>query len=610
MSNTNTEVLTTAYEKLQKALTQSNTVLPKLEEAIEKGNLDNYATTSDLEDIANEYAKKTEVNSLASSKAEKSDLNVTNANVSKNTTDIATQTARIDSFTSLAEGSTTGDAELIDARTVNGTTYDNAGGAIRAVGNGTGISNNAITFSKRTVLGEHTRIVCYTNEPIQLDIANKKIIFPANDYNCLFVGKTLYKIASGYELDVSGNNSSCFVWYDISTYTFKTFEANNLNENCVYIGAVWWNNTNGDYVNSDFNFDYVIKDDNETNAKIKGNISQWNIYPECRPVEIYSQNSWNIDTVNKKLIIDKTGYCKVFVNGYLRNISESEIDLDIGATHILILYNRITEKLFATSIPDSQTTNTKHCHSLGVVDLSNPFKSTLRCKFTVNEYNSNDTFKRWYNKKIGCLGDSITYGAGGTSWVTRLKELTGCSEAINYGISGTTIETNGTGKSFVERYTSMADDLDLICVWGGVNDHHWTGTPGRPFGNINSPTSETNSFYGALKNLCEGLLTKYPNKTIMFITPMKNRGYVSGDKTCYAWNEPNEIGKTLKDYRNAIIEVCDYYSIPVLDLYSCGGISPMVTAQDSALLADHLHPNTTGNLEVLAPKIASFMNNL
>ena len=53
MSNTNTEVLTTAYEKLQKALTQSNTVLPKLEEAVEKGNLDNYATVSQLEEKAN-----------------------------------------------------------------------------------------------------------------------------------------------------------------------------------------------------------------------------------------------------------------------------------------------------------------------------------------------------------------------------------------------------------------------------------------------------------------------------------------------------------------------------------------------------------------------------
>lgn len=57
MSNTNTEVLATAYEKLQGAITQSNTVLPKLEEAVEKGNLDNYATVSQLEDIENKTTK-------------------------------------------------------------------------------------------------------------------------------------------------------------------------------------------------------------------------------------------------------------------------------------------------------------------------------------------------------------------------------------------------------------------------------------------------------------------------------------------------------------------------------------------------------------------------
>ena len=52
MSNTNTEIVTTAYEKLQGALTQANTVLPPLQEAVEKGNLDNYATVSQLEEKA------------------------------------------------------------------------------------------------------------------------------------------------------------------------------------------------------------------------------------------------------------------------------------------------------------------------------------------------------------------------------------------------------------------------------------------------------------------------------------------------------------------------------------------------------------------------------
>lgn len=124
MSNTNTEVLTTAYEKLQGALTQSNTVLPKLQEAIEKGNLDNYATTSDLEE-----------------KAKQSDVNTLNA--------------RIDSFTTLAEGSTTGDAELADGRVgADGTTYSNIGGAIRGQYNNlfTQINKNNLIFKNNDKL--------------------------------------------------------------------------------------------------------------------------------------------------------------------------------------------------------------------------------------------------------------------------------------------------------------------------------------------------------------------------------------------------------------------------------------------------------------------------
>ena len=83
-----------------------------------------------------------------------------------------------------------------------------------------------------------------------------------------------------------------------------------------------------------------------------------------------------------------------------------------------------------------------------------------------------------------------------------------------------------------------------------------------------------------------------------------------GKSTCPAWNEPNGIRKTLTDYRNAIIEVCDFYSIPVLDLYTLSGISPENENQVENLMPDRLHPNTKGNLEILAPKISSFMNNL
>ena len=62
----------------------------------------------------------------------KTDLATTNRNVAANTTNIAINSARIDAFTNLATGSTTGDAELIDGRIgANGKTYTTIGNAIR-----------------------------------------------------------------------------------------------------------------------------------------------------------------------------------------------------------------------------------------------------------------------------------------------------------------------------------------------------------------------------------------------------------------------------------------------------------------------------------------------
>ena len=93
------------------------------------------ANKSDTDAALSSKADKSEL----STKADKSALEATNASVSANTSNIqelstesTVLSARMDEFTKLEEGSTTGDAELIDGRIgSDGKTYDNIGGAIR-----------------------------------------------------------------------------------------------------------------------------------------------------------------------------------------------------------------------------------------------------------------------------------------------------------------------------------------------------------------------------------------------------------------------------------------------------------------------------------------------
>lgn len=194
----------------------------------------------------------------------------------------------------------------------------------------------------------------------------------------------------------------------------------------------------------------------------------------------------------------------------------------------------------------------------------------------------------WNGKTWNVLGDSITFGAKTKlTYHAYLKEKLNIATVNNYGISGSTIavNSNATGDGMCVRYTNMDNNADIISVAGGVNDHGIN----TPLGDISSTDNKT--FYGALKILCEGLLTKYPLKTIFFITPMHYTNFFKGDTT-------NNLNLPLADYVNAIIEVCRMYSIPVLDNYSNIGIYPKNSTQYSTYTADGLHPNEEGHKKI------------
>ena len=202
------------------------------------------------------------------------------------------------------------------------------------------------------------------------------------------------------------------------------------------------------------------------------------------------------------------------------------------------------------------------------------------------------------NKIANFLGDSQTEVNNHKNkiYCDWVKEILGLSKANNYGISGTTIAKKNASDNtaMCVRYTNMDNNADLICVMGGVNDR-WFNCQLGNFGDTDPIT-----FYGAMETLCDGLLTKYPGKTIIFITPTEQN-----HNGC---NSANNTGYTATDFANAMKRVCAKYSIPVFDANTCSGIYPLNQANASIYTTDKLHLNNKGH-EVLGNKLSKFILN-
>ena len=267
----------------------------------------------------------------------------------------------------------------------------------------------------------------------------------------------------------------------------------------------------------------------------------------------------------------------------INNINESlntKANASDIPTNTSELYN---DSGFLTSIPSEYVTETEmneaiaNVSSGGSVDLSgNVFKNK-----TANFLGDSQTEVNNHKNKIYC------------DWV---KEILGLSKANNYGISGTTIAKKNASDNtaMCVRYANMDNNADLICVMGGVNDR-WFNCQLGNFGDTDPIT-----FYGAMETLCDGLLTKYPGKTIIFITPTEQN-----HNGC---NSANKTGYTATDFANAMKRVCAKYSIPVFDANTCSGIYPLNQANASIYTTDKLHLNNKGH-EVLGNKLSKFILN-
>lgn len=209
-------------------------------------------------------------------------------------------------------------------------------------------------------------------------------------------------------------------------------------------------------------------------------------------------------------------------------------------------------------------------------------------------------------KKVAFIGDSIT-AAGG--YANTFANLYGCT-VVNLGVSGTCIANNTSNNLGANRFVTRATaenlaGVDLIVVFGGTNDFSYDIKPiGDLFvvqdrtatGNIGNKTivapADTDAFGGALHDLIKTIQTNAPTIPIVFMTPLRRGRYTASNPTSL---ENNKYGNFMREFAEAIIEICTFYSIPVLDLNAVSNLDFTNIDIAAKYSSDTLHPNAAGH---------------
>lgn len=204
------------------------------------------------------------------------------------------------------------------------------------------------------------------------------------------------------------------------------------------------------------------------------------------------------------------------------------------------------------------------------------------------------------DKKIACLGDSITQAANlenmedyqQYSYPTKLAEILGAKEVVNLGIGGSSIGRYWQD-AYVERYMEIPEDTDLILVMGGTNDGFCLHK--ENVGNFEERAPRT--LIGDLDELMRGLKENYPDAEVVFITPL-----------------PNVLHDILRKERpelmsqrvivDSMMVLAKEYEFDVIDLYDSNLLDSHDAAVISNYMPDGVHCNPDG-YQILAEHIAA-----
>lgn len=204
---------------------------------------------------------------------------------------------------------------------------------------------------------------------------------------------------------------------------------------------------------------------------------------------------------------------------------------------------------------------------------------------------------RFYGKKMSCFGDSYTSQEG---WQPTAKTILGLDSYANVAIYGGVLTTGYAG------ITNVDTSSNILTIWYGTNDY----SNNQPIGTIDDDATTPTTFYGALKYVFEWVSANIPTCLIVPITHTQRWAstadvqFISDNGYGTDGQPKNNLGFSLADYANAIIDVASRYGYKTLDFNRCGQVNK--NNEGSFYGSDHLHP-TAKSYTLLGHKIAKFI---
>lgn len=397
---------------------------------------------------------------------------------------------RMDTFTSLSEGSTTGDAELQDIRVgANGTTYDTAGNAVRG---------------QYSQLKEDLAKLFVDNNTPSLTIEENKYI----DYN----NGRATSHTSGSPKSVSGIVVPCnsaikivlkyvpfggdrgFAFYDENNKFLKGY---GYTPNVLEYSVVTPIKARYLAITS-FDYDYkVIQFDGNSLSNTLSSIldndyesEQLNKYFDIDNNELYDSTYYAI----RKLYVLEGETLKINTHGFTHNSVGIGFFCSRGMG--LISKHRITESIFELTVPNrANYVLISYRQELGIdieIDvkkqafIKNPYQN-----YPLSKLDMSPTFITMF-RKIVCIGDSLTQGefdvtSGSNkfpqfSWVAQMGKMTGVP-CVNLGIGShsasrsatypwlkTALQESGAIASPFETTDFTENPADAYIIALGTND--------------------------------------------------------------------------------------------------------------------------------------------